>query len=74
MPDSKTVTIEVNNNPVEVPKGDLTGLQIKEAAGVPADFTLYERRGTNLDEISNTATVKVHEHEAFVAVSGQDVS
>lgn len=73
-PDSKTVTILVNNQPVEVPKTELTGLEIKEAAGVPSDFTLYERRGSHLDEIANDAPVKVHEHEEFVAVSGQDVS
>lgn len=74
MSSSKSITIEVNNQPVVVPKEELTGLEIKEAAGISADFTLYEKRGTHLDEVSNDTPVKVHPNEAFVAVSGQDVS
>lgn len=74
MSPSKSVTIEVNNKPVVVPKEELTGLEIKEAAGIPVDFTLYEKKGTHLNEIGNDTLVKVHNNEAFVAVSGQDVS
>jgi Multiubiquitin len=69
----RQVTILVNNKPVEVPR-DTTGLQIKEAAGVPPEFKLYLRRGANLDEIGNDQPIEVHEREQFVAVSGQDVS
>ena len=67
------VTILVNNRPVEVPR-NTTGLQIKQAAGVPLEFKLYLRRGANLDEIANDQALEVHEREEFVAVSGQDVS
>jgi len=73
-PVPKTITILVNNKPVEMPKEDATGLEIKEAAGVPPDFTLYLRRGSHLDEVGNDESIKLHEHEEFVAVSGQDVS
>jgi hypothetical protein len=67
------VTILVNKKPVEVPRST-TGLQIKQAAGVPPEFKLYLRRGANLDEIANDQALEVHEREEFVAVSGQDVS
>lgn len=70
----KLITILVNNQPVQIAKAEVTGLEIKTAAGVPADFTLYHRRGSHLDEIADAEVVKVHEHEEFVAVSGQDVS
>lgn len=73
-PKQKTVTIFVNNNPVELPDRDTTGQEIKEKAGVPIDFTLYRKRGSNLEEIQNETTLKVHEREHFIAVSGQDVS
>jgi hypothetical protein len=70
----KTVTIFVNNNPVELPDRETTGQEIKEKAGVPLDFTLYRKHGSTLDEIKNETSLKVHEREHFVAVSGQDVS
>ncbi len=70
----KSVTILVNNQAVEVPDREVTGLEIKRLAGVPDDFTLYRRRGSHLDEVADDETLKVHEHEEFVAVSGQDVS
>jgi hypothetical protein len=73
-PKPKTVTIFVNNNPVELPDRETTGQEIKEKAGVPLDFTLYRKHGSSLDEIKNETTLKVHEREHFVAVSGQDVS
>lgn len=73
-PKQKTVTIFVNNNPVELPDRETTGQEIKEKAGVPLDFTLYRKHGSTLDEVKNETTLKVHEREHFVAVSGQDVS
>lgn len=73
-PKQKTVKIFVNNNPVELPDRETTGQEIKEKAGVPLDFTLYRKHGGTLDEIKNETTLKVHEREHFVAVSGQDVS
>lgn len=70
----RPVTIFVNNNEVEIPDKNTTGQEIKERAGVPLDFTLYRKRGDKLDEIENDEAIKVHEHEHFIAVSGQDVS
>jgi hypothetical protein len=70
----KSIHILVNNQPVELPDREVTGLEIKLAAGIEPDFTLYHKHGSHLDEISNEKVIKVHEHEEFVAVSGQDVS
>jgi hypothetical protein len=73
-PKPKRVTIFVNNNEVVLPDAQTTGAQIKEAAGVPLDFTLYLKHGDKLEEIRNEQDLKVHDREQFIAVSGQDVS
>ncbi len=69
----KLITIKVNKQDVVVRK-HTTGAQIKEAADVPLDFTLYQRHGKQHIDIENDASVTVHENEKFIAVSGQDVS
>jgi hypothetical protein len=65
------VTILVNRRDVQLPDDHATGLQIKEAADVPTMFKLFDPHG---DEIHNDQEVRVHEHERFTAISGQDVS
>jgi hypothetical protein len=70
----KPVEIEVNNKPVEMPSHSETGLAIKAAAGVPAEFTLYHKHGKELTEIADEQIVELHHKEKFIAVSGQDVS
>lgn len=67
----KSVTIFVNNKAVELPDGDTTGAEIKQAAGIPLDFKLYGPKG---EEITNEQKVRVHPKEKFTAISGQDVS
>jgi hypothetical protein len=69
----KTITITVNNRPVEVDK-ETTGAAIKAAAGVPAEFQLFREHGSKLVQVADDEQVKVHDGEAFRAVSGQDVS
>jgi hypothetical protein len=70
----KTITITVNNRPVELPSKETTGAAIKSAAEVPADFQLFREHGSKLVQIGDDEQVKVHEGEAFRATSGQDVS
>lgn len=65
------VLILVNNRDVEVPGHEVTGAEIKHAAGVPDDFKLY---GPNGSEIDDDRTVRVRRDERFTAISGQDVS
>jgi hypothetical protein len=67
----KTIEILVNNSPVEIHDRDETGAEIKEAAGLPLDFTLYDPKGAAID---NEQSIRVHRHERFIAISGQDVS
>jgi Multiubiquitin len=75
-PEQRTITIEVNNKPFEAPKVEMTGAEIKTLAGVPPDFQLYLLHGDSqrLDPIADDKLLKLHEHERFRAVSGQDVS
>lgn len=67
----KTTTILVNNRPVEVEDRELTGAEIKAAAGIPPNFKLYDDKGK---EVGDTEQIKVHEKQKFTAISGQDVS
>ncbi len=67
----KTVTIIVNNSEVTLPDREVTGAEIKQAAGLPLEFKLYSRKG---EEIANDVTIRIHPHEKFTAISGQDVS
>jgi len=72
----RTITIEVNNREYSAPKEEMTGAEIKTLAGVPLDFQLYLLHGESqrLDPIADDKAIKLHEHERFRAVSGQDVS
>jgi hypothetical protein len=71
---TKTVTIIVNNRDVTLEDREVTGAEIKQAAEVPTDFQLFREHGDRLEQIADDQAIKVHEHEKFRAVSGQDVS
>lgn len=73
-PKPKPVTILVNNRPVDLPDRETTGREIKLAAEVPLEFTLYEKKGNQLREIADDDELKVNKNDEFIAVSGQDVS
>jgi hypothetical protein len=70
----KPVRILVNNREVTLPDRDVTGAQIKEAAGVPLDFKLYRHHGDQLELVDNEERIRIHAKQKFTAVSGQDVS
>jgi hypothetical protein len=67
----RPIVILVNRKPVEVPSAHVTGLEIKNAAGVTAEFQLFGPKG---ESISDEEKVHVHKDEKFTAISGQDVS
>jgi hypothetical protein len=67
----RTVTILVNNRPVELDDREVSGAEIKEAADIPLTFKLYNPKG---EEIGNDTRLKIHPKEKFTAISGQDVS
>lgn len=67
----KTITVVVNNSEVTLPDREVTGAEIKQAAGLPLEFKLYDHRG---QEISDETPIRIHPHQKFTAISGQDVS
>ncbi len=66
--DKKQITIFVNNKPIETEKEELTGGQIKELAGVPADYELFEVKGNHTVPVGNEEKVKVHNNQHFRAI------
>jgi hypothetical protein len=62
----REVEIVVNNRPVQVHRRT-TGSAIKSAAGVPADYQLFEIRGHEEIEIGNDEIIEVHHGERFAA-------
>lgn len=70
----KEITISVNNKDVELHSKHVSGAEIKQAAGVPAEFQLFREHGRKLKQVADDEEITVHDGERFRAVSGQDVS
>ncbi len=75
----KTITVEVNGNPVAFTTHEATGLQIKEAAinqgvNIQLDFNLFEVKGGKLEAIADGQTVHLHKEQKFRAVTPDDNS
>jgi hypothetical protein len=76
----KQAAVTVNNQPVELPKGTITGLAIKEAAIaqhvlIQLSFQLSVRRGPRQTQIiGDNEVIDVHDGLEFVAVAGDDNS
>jgi sulfur carrier protein ThiS len=76
----RTVTVHVNEKPVEVPAGSATGLQIKELAikqgvAIQLDFVLVEELAHDRTKvIGNDDVVKVTGKTRFLANDGDDNS
>lgn len=76
----KLIEVKVNGRTVRLPKGELTGLEIKQAAitqGVPIElgFILQqELPNGNSRIIGDHDLVKVREHERFTAIANDDNS
>jgi Multiubiquitin len=68
--DQKThlFTITVNNQPFETSAHQLNGTQIKSLAGIPADYELFEVRGTETVPVTNDQVVHIHEKQEFRAI------
>jgi hypothetical protein len=61
-------TITVNNKPYQTAAHELTGAQIKGLASIPADYELFEVRGSETVPIANDQEVHIHESQAFRAI------
>jgi hypothetical protein len=68
---AKPVDIFVNNRPVQMSDAHATGAEIKLAAGVPANFQLFDDKG---HPVEDGKQVRLHDGDRFTAISGQDVS
>lgn len=75
----KPVTVSVNGQPVEVPKGEAVGAEIKQVAiaqgvNIEPDFSLFLRGKDGLEPVRDDEMVKLKKGVEFVAVAADDVS
>jgi UPF0288 family protein (methanogenesis marker protein 3) len=75
----KPVTVSVNEQQVEMPKGEATGADLKQAAiaqgvAIQEDFALFKREKGDLDPVQDNETVKLKKGDEFTAVAPDDYS
>jgi hypothetical protein len=75
----RTVTVSVNNQPVELPERRVTGLEIKQAAiaqgvHIQPNFQLSVKRGNRYEVVGDDDTVTVRPRQEFLAVAPDDNS
>jgi hypothetical protein len=77
----KTVAVFVNNKPVTLPKEEVTGAEIKQAAiaqgvTIQHDFILSVEKGEsgNTRTVGDADAVKVHPNMRFRAIADDDNS
>lgn len=75
----KPVTISVNGQAVEMPKGEVSGVEIKQAAiaqgvAIQPDFSLFLRGKDGLDPVRDGELIKLKKGDEFSAVAPDDVS
>ncbi|MEU4594834.1 MULTISPECIES: multiubiquitin domain-containing protein [Micromonospora] len=75
----RTITVSVNNQPIELPERRVTGRDIKQAAvaqgvHIQPNFQLSVKRGNRYEVIGDDDTVTVHPHQEFLAVAPDDNS
>jgi hypothetical protein len=63
-----TITFFVNNKPIETTEVELSGAAIKQLAGVPADYQLFEIRGQETVPVGDNQVVKIHPELKFRAI------
>ncbi len=72
--ETKQVKIFVNDKPVFFETHKVTGLQIKQKAGVPTDSTLYRLKGHDRIPVGDMEEIEIHEDERFLDVPNGTVS
>lgn len=75
----KPVTIGVNGQQVEMPRGEASGAQIKQAAiargvAIALDFSLFLRGKDGLEPIRDAEEIKLKQGLEFKAVAADDVA
>ena len=71
---SETVLIFVNETRVSFETDDVTGAQIKSAASVPADYSLYRRAKGSNEPIGDAEQVDIKEGEHFFTRPPSNIS
>lgn len=61
-------TVIVNNQQYKTTHKTLTGSEIKKLAGVPADYELFEIKGSESVPVGNDQSVHIHERIEFRAI------
>ena len=75
----EAVTVNVNGRTVQMPKGEASGAEIKEAAvaqgvAIAPDFSLFFRGKRGLEPVRDSEEIKLKEGMEFSAVAPDDVS
>lgn len=75
----KPVTISINGQPVEMPKSEASGAEIKQAAiaagvAIEPDFTLLLSGKDDLETVRDDETINLKKGMEFRAVAPDDVS
>ncbi|MGW4323545.1 multiubiquitin domain-containing protein [Streptomyces sp. NPDC004684] len=75
----RTIPVTINNQTVQLPEREMTGLEIKQTAaaqGLPIDtgFQLSVKHGGRYDVVGDTDAVRIHPHLEFLAVAPDDNS
>ena len=71
------IFVELNKNDtrkIEFDTDDVSGLQIKQKAGVPTDYDLARRQGQKLELVTNDQTIEIKNGEHFVALPPGTIS
>jgi hypothetical protein len=75
----RTIRVTLNQQSVDLPGREITGLEVKEAAveqgvDIKLDFQLSVKHGDRYEVVGDTDTITVHEGEEFLAVAPDDNS
>lgn len=73
------MTVSVNGQQVEMPKGEASGAEIKQAAiargvAIAPDFSLFLRGKDGLEPVRDAEEIKLKQGLEFKAVAADDVS
>jgi hypothetical protein len=75
----RTIRVTVNNQPVDLPEREVTGLEVKEDAigqgvQIQLNFPLSVKHGDRYVTVGDDEAIRPHEGEKFLAVAPDDNS
>lgn len=78
-PVRRTIRVTVNNQPVDLPDREVTGLEVKQDAisqgvQIQLNFPLSVKHGDRYVPVGDDELTRVHEGEKFLAVAPDDNS